>query len=51
MNRSGRSLGVGYIRYYSDTDAKCALAVLNGVEFMGRPLKIRFTSSTNVIEC
>ncbi len=40
-NRSGRSLGVGFIRFFSDEDAKRAHAVLNGVEFMGRPLKIK----------
>ena len=40
-NRSGRSLGIGYIRFFSDEDAKRAHAELNGVEFMGRPLKIR----------
>ena len=37
----GRKRGYGLIRYRSARDAANAINVLNGVEFMGRPLEVR----------
>ncbi|KAL7445827.1 hypothetical protein ACHAXH_009636 [Discostella pseudostelligera] len=40
-NSRGRSMGFGFIRYYSAEDAKRAIVELNGVQFMGRPMEVK----------
>jgi RNA recognition motif-containing protein len=41
VGRDGRKKGFGFIRYGSAEDATKAIAELNGVEYMGRPLEVR----------
>jgi RNA recognition motif-containing protein len=41
VGRDGRKKGFGFIRYGNAEDATKAIAELNGVEYMGRPLEVR----------
>jgi RNA recognition motif-containing protein len=42
VSDTGRSKGIGVVRFLSKEDAENAIATLNGVEFQGRPLDVRF---------
>lgn len=41
VGRDGRKKGFGFIRFETAADASKAIAELNGVEFMGRPIEVR----------
>jgi RNA recognition motif-containing protein len=42
VSDTGRSKGIGVVRFLKKEDAENAIATLNGVEFQGRPLDVRF---------
>ncbi|KAG7364092.1 RNA-binding protein RRM domain containing protein [Nitzschia inconspicua] len=42
VSDTGRSKGFGIVRFFKKEDAENAIATLNGVEFQGRPLDVRF---------
>jgi RNA recognition motif-containing protein len=42
VSDTGRSKGIGVVRFMTKEDAENAIATLNGVDFQGRPLDVRF---------